>query len=131
MILVDTSIWIDLLSAKPTHSIPAEKLPLLATCPPVIQEVMQGVTNPSVIDQIQSGMTSLSVFADPVPLKLFLSAAEIYRIGRKKGFTIRSSADCLIAAIAKEYKLSIWHRDRDFDQISKYIDINVIRTLIL
>jgi predicted nucleic acid-binding protein len=38
--------------------------------------------------------------SDPVPEAVFLQAAEIYRQGRQKGYTIRSSTDCLIAAIA-------------------------------
>jgi predicted nucleic acid-binding protein len=34
--------------------------------------------------------------------------------------TIRSSADCLIAAIAIANSIPVWHRDRDFSAIAKF-----------
>ena len=49
-----------------------------------------------------------------------MEAAEIYRQGRKSGYTIRSSIDCLIAAIAIENDVPVWHKDRDFSFIARY-----------
>jgi predicted nucleic acid-binding protein len=54
-----------------------------------------------------------------------LQAAEIYREGRRKGHTIRSTTDCLIAAIAIENGVPMWHRDRDYDAIAKYTPLRI------
>ncbi len=43
MILVDTSVWIELLSGKLRHSVRQEDLLRFATCGPVLQEVFQGL----------------------------------------------------------------------------------------
>jgi len=57
---------------------------------------------------------------DPVPLSCFVEAAEICAQGRRQGNTIRSSIDCLIAAIAIESGVPVWHRDRDFSAIARF-----------
>ena len=57
---------------------------------------------------------ALPMLSNPMTASLFPRAAEIYRLGRWRGVTIRSSVDCLIAAVAIENRVSVWHRDRDF-----------------
>ena len=59
-------------------------------------------------------------------METFLSAAEIYRQGRAKGYTIRSSIDCLIAAIALQNHVQVWHHDRDFDLIARYTPLETV-----
>ena len=66
---------------------------------------------------------ALPRLTDPIPTAVFLHAAEIYRQGRGKGYTIRSSADCLIAAIAIQNDVPIWHRDRDYTAIAKFTSL--------
>jgi predicted nucleic acid-binding protein len=60
-----------------------------------------------------------------MPLERFLEAAEIYREGRRKGYTIRSATDCLIAAIAIEHGATVWRKNRDFSVISRYTPLRV------
>ena len=129
MILTDTSIWIDLLSSKPTRIIPAEKLPLLATCPPVIQEVLQGIRDQHAYRKFSEGLSALTIFGNPMPLEIYESAAQIYREGRRHGVTIRSSVDCLIAAVALRHDLVIWHKDRDYDLIAKFRPLRVTKEI--
>lgn len=43
MIRVDTSIWIELLSAKRHYAIAEQDLLRFATCGPIVQEVLQGL----------------------------------------------------------------------------------------
>jgi predicted nucleic acid-binding protein len=50
---------------------------------------------------------------------VFLQAADLYRLARKAGLTIRSSADCLIAACAMRSDLEVLHQDRDYTQIAR------------
>jgi predicted nucleic acid-binding protein len=37
--------------------------------------------------------------------------------------------DCLIAAIAIEHRIPVWHRDRDFDAIARYTGLEAMQTL--
>ena len=125
MILVDTSIWIELLGGKPRRPIREEDLLRFVTCGPVVQEVLQGLKPGLQSDAFRSAFLAIPTVSDPVPLSLFVSAVEIYRQGRRRGITIRSSVDCLIAAIAIDNRVPVWHRDRDFDAIARYTGLEV------
>lgn len=126
MILVDTSVWIDLFSKKPFKNSPAEAdLQHFVTCAPVIQEVLQGIRMENAYHEIRESLISLPILGNPLPLKTYLHASDLYRSGRRRGLSIRSSIDCLISAIALEYGASIWHRDRDFNEIAKYSELKL------
>lgn len=120
MILVDTSVWIDLLGRAPRHKPGQGRLLELATCPPVIQEVLQGIRNDLAHQRVREGLLALPRYGDPLDAELFLEASELYRAGRRRGLTVRSSVDCLIAAIALRHKLTLWHADRDFAAIARF-----------
>jgi len=126
MILVDTSIWIDLLAVKPWHAIREEDFDRIVTCGPIVQEVLQGLRPGPQSDTLRKAFLEIPVLSDPVPLDLFVSAADIYALGRRRGLTIRSSVDCLIAAIAIEHGIPVWHKDRDFHSIARYTSLEVI-----
>ena len=51
----------------------------------------------------------------------YVEAAQIYRILRKEGLTIRKALDCIIARVAIENDLVLFHNDKDFDIIAKVI----------
>lgn len=127
MILVDTSVWIELLNRKPRLNILEKDLLEFCTCGPVLQEVLQGLRDGPAADAFRELFLGLPLLSDPLPTATFLLAADIYRGGRRKGFTIRSSIDCLIAAIAIENRIPVWHRDRDFDVIAKFTDLRAIQ----
>ena len=74
-------------------------------------------------------MLALPRLGDPVSLDLYLQAADLYRMGRTKGLTIRSSVDCLIAAIAIDHKVPVWHEDRDFSTLAKYTGLQAFSHL--
>src|SRR5215469_8648935 len=99
MILVDISIWIELLIGSRGVAIREDDLPLFVTCGPIIQEVLQGLRPGAESAAFRRAFLAVPVLSDPLPLKTFLHAADIYQQGRRKGFTIRSSVDCLIAAV--------------------------------
>jgi len=125
MILVDTSVWISLFGKKSKFVLKDEQLPLLATCPPIIQEVLQGIGNDFTHHELKQSFLSMHTVSNPISVELYLKASDIYRLGRKKGFTIRSSIDCLIAAIAMNHQIPIWHIDRDFDKISDFTELQI------
>ena len=131
LILVDTSVWIEFLNGKLGSEVTEKELFDCATCGPIVQEVVQGLREDPQSEAFAKGFRSLPVLSDPVSLDLFLAAADIYRQGRAKGFSIRTSIDCLIAAIAIENKVPLWHRDRDFDMIAEYTPLRTYRRAIL
>jgi len=128
MILVDTSIWTELLAGKPRYVIREDDLLRFVTCGPVVQEVLQGLRQGLQSDAFRTAFGAIPVLSDPVPLDMFVSAAEIYRQGRRRGITIRSSADCLIAAIAIDRGIPVWHRDRDFSAIARNTGLETVQS---
>ncbi|MGH9415534.1 MAG: type II toxin-antitoxin system VapC family toxin [Terriglobales bacterium] len=126
MILADTSVWIELL--RRPGSLPSAVLRSLAVCGPVLQEVMQGLRPGRERERFVTDFSALPVLSDPLPRALFLDAAAIYRRGRERGVTIRSSVDCLIAAIAVANGVPLWHRDQDFDAIATLVPLRVLHT---
>lgn len=127
MILVDTSIWFALLNARPRTGISEKDLLNFVTCGPVVQEVLQGLRDDARSEAFRAAFLSLPVLSDPLPLSLFLGGADIYRQGREKAYAIRFSTDCLIAAIAIQNKVPVWHKDRDFEAISKFTSLRIYR----
>jgi len=125
MFLVDTSVWINLFSKKPAFQLEAEQLFQLAVSPPIIQELIQGLQTKSSIEQLKSSILALPCTPSVVNLDDYINAAEIYRAGRRRGLTIRSSVDCLIAALAIQQGLTVWHLDRDFTAIATYTNLQV------
>src|SRR5262249_15244182 len=121
MILLDTSIWIEFLSGR--LSVSERAFEDFATCWPVVQEVLQGL-RPGESRQFRERFQFLKRLSDPLPERLFVRAAELYRIGRQNGYTI-SPRDCLIAAIAIDNGVELWHRDRDFRAIAKYSELSL------
>jgi predicted nucleic acid-binding protein len=125
MILVDSSVWIGFIRNRETIPRDPDLYRRLVTCGPVLQEVFQGLNAGPFAAQFREAMLALPRISDPVSLSTYLVAADIYQRGRDRGFTFRSSIDCLIAAIAMEHDATVWHRDRDFSAIANYTGLLV------
>ena len=126
MILVDTSVWIGLLNGPFRRGVSDDDLAGFLICPPIAQEVLQGLRPLPASRAFREAFLALTRVGDPLPFSTFLAAADIYREGRMKGITIRSGTDCLIAAIAIENDVPVWHHDRDFAAIAKYTRLRVV-----
>jgi predicted nucleic acid-binding protein len=126
MILADTSIWIEFLRGDLGPEVNEDTMFQVVTCGPVIQEVFQGLRPLPQSRIFEERFLALPRLSDPIPLNIFTDAATIYRQGRRKGYTIRSSIDCLIAAIAIDKKVAVWHKDRDFDLIAQYTALEAV-----
>ena len=119
MILVDTSIWIAVFAKN--GPLPLEEVLDFeegTTCLPVVQEVLQGFRDESAYRTARDALLSLPIVESPLEESLFLEAANLYRAARRRGLTVRSSTDCLIAACALRHDLEVLHRDRDYRQLS-------------
>ena len=71
-------------------------------------------------------LLGLPRLTDPIPADVYLEAADIYRLAKRKGFTIRSSVDCVIAAIAIRHDMPLLQADRDFDVIARFSALRTI-----
>ena len=120
-VLVDTSAWVDFLNgfASPAADALAELLQGdedVCTCGIVVAEVFQGLRRDQGGDTIRRSFEDMT-FLEPPGIHLYLRAAELYRGLREKGKTVRSTIDCIIAAIAEDGGCNLLASDRDMDAI--------------
>ena len=126
MILIDTSIWIDFLQDKKNaqtaklNEILELKMPFGITGQ-IYQEVLQGASSEKDFNTLKEYFETFRIYAPSHEKNSYSKAAEIFFLCQRKGITIRSSADCLIAQIAREHGLKVFHNDKDFDNIAKII----------
>jgi len=132
MILVDTSVLVDLF--KGVINDPADRMRelLLQQIPfgitsVIYQEVLQGAKSEKEYALLRDYLSSQRFFYPQDAVKSYEEAAYIYFKCRRRGVTIRSTIDCLIAQIALEQDLSLLHNDRDFDVMAPIIGLRMYR----
>jgi hypothetical protein len=64
-------------------------------------------------------------------LDTHIQAAEMFDACRKRGYTIRSIIDCLIASLALEYDLTLLEKDKDYAFISKAFPLKTFRDCLI
>ncbi len=120
MLLVDTSVWIEVFRKPSRLRLDAVvDFDEVVTCLPVVQEVLQGFRDERAFQTAREAMYALPMVASPVTQPVFDQAIELYRAARRAGITVRSGVDCLVAACAIRHSLAVLHRDRDFDLLAK------------
>ena len=130
MVLIDTTVWIDFFAAKSTPEV-AELERLLSeggdicTCGIILTEVLQGIRKD---EDYQRTLSRFETFLFlPMNREAFVRAAELYRLLRCRGVTIRKPVDCMIASVAIEHGMALLHNDRDFDPIETHCGLKVVR----
>jgi predicted nucleic acid-binding protein len=119
VILVDTSVWIGVFRRlRPLRLEAHAAIEEVVTCPPVVQEVLQGFRDEGAFQVAREAMFALPIVESPLRLEVFEAAAQLYRSARRAGLTVRSGVDCLIGVCALRHGLTVLHHDRDFDQLS-------------
>lgn len=131
MIVADTTVWIDFLEARDTpfdhhlQSLIEAEAPLALT-DLIYCEILQGIIPEAKFRRVRS-----ILFAYPIlqvqGLSTFEYAANIYRACRRRGLTIRKTADCLIAATCLETDAELYHNDRDFEAIAQATGLKIYR----
>ncbi len=130
MVLVDTTVWIDFFAGRAEPHVAAlegliEGDQDLCLCGVVLTEVLQGVRSDSDYARVKAHLQALLLL--PMHKEAFVRAAEIYRLLRTKGITIRKAVDCMIAAVAIEHRLPLLHNDRDFEQIARHTPLRIYK----
>jgi predicted nucleic acid-binding protein len=120
VILVDTSVWIEVFRARRPLDLEAVvDFDDVATCLPVILEVLQGFRDEAAYRRAREAMLALPIVESPLEEDVFVQAVELFRSARRGGRTVRSSIDCLIAACAIRHELEVLHRDRDYAALAE------------
>lgn len=120
MVLVDTSVWIEVFRRDdPLDLEGVVSLNEVVTCGPIVQEVLQGFRDDGPFRRARVGMLNLPWVESPMSAAVFEAAAGLYRACRRRGLTVRSSVDCLVAACALRNDLEVLHRDRDYPALAQ------------
>ena len=93
----------------------------IALTPLVYMEVLQGSKTQQILEKIDKILLQQAFYHLNDKLVSYENAALIYSRCRKKGITIRSSIDCLIAQCAIENEVTLLHNDKDFVQMAGVI----------
>ena len=128
MILVDTSVLIHFFKGVDSESSRRFRMVLQRGIPfginsLIFQEVLQGAGSEKEYLTLKKYLETQRFYHLREPIESFAKAAKIYLDCRKKGITIRSTIDCLIAQTALENDLLLLHEDSDFDLMAKVIPL--------
>jgi predicted nucleic acid-binding protein len=132
VILVDTSVLVGYLRGRETAAtgrlgrLESENAPW-AIPAPCVQEILQGA-----LDEREWRLLHVAVrgrdIVEPVDgVDAHVAAARIWFDARRRGLTIRSATDCLIAQIALEHDAALLHDDDDFDRITRVRPLKTLR----
>jgi hypothetical protein len=121
MILVDTSVWVEVLkdkSGEVVHAFKARVSDDICALTRFTQlELLQGAKNEAEWRQLDEYLAAQYYLE--ASESTWRDAARIYFELRRKGVTVNSPVDCCIGQLALESKALLLHRDKDFDRIAR------------
>jgi predicted nucleic acid-binding protein len=129
VIVVDTSVWIDVLNENATPQ--AERcVELIESGEPIaltdviLTEVLQGLRSDDEAQMVERHLRAFPILRLE-GLDDFVLAAELYRTARHAGVTVRKTLDCLIAAPCVRTNAPLLHADSDFDRLATCTPLRV------
>ena len=131
MIVVDTSVWIDILNDNDTPHV-RRCVDLISDGAPVaitdvvLTEVLKGVGSERQARLVDEALRRFPILRLET-LDDFALAASLYRQARRAGVTVRGTLDCLIAAPCVRTSSPILHNDSDFDRLASCTALQVFR----
>jgi predicted nucleic acid-binding protein len=130
MIVPDTTVWIDYFNGVVSPQTDILRLELVAArvivTDVIILEVLQGFRNDKDYDAAAKRMNDMK-YRSFWGKRHMRQVAKNYQLLRKKGITIRSTIDVIIATFCIENGYALLHHDRDFDPMEKYLGLKVVR----
>jgi predicted nucleic acid-binding protein len=94
----------------------------VATCGPVLAEVLQGARSSKQVEGLVQDQQALAWLETDAPA--WMLAAELAREARR-GQGVVGLADCVIAAVAKQNRCRVLTRDKDFLRL-KGVDVELL-----
>lgn len=122
MIVVDTSVWIDVLNDAPAPQAQRcveliESGQPIALTDVILTEVLQGLRSDREAAVVERHLRAFPILRLE-DLDDFVLAARLYRMARRTGVIIRKTLDCLIAAPCVRTGAPLLHADEDFDRLA-------------
>ncbi len=132
MILVDSSVWIDYFSGNgsPETDFLDGMLGVSAVAigDLILTEVLQGFRHDKDYKTARRLLGELTIF-ELLGTKMAVKSANNFRKLRKKGITIRKTADVIIASFCIEHNLPLLFSDKDFKPFVEHLGLrNAIYT---
>ncbi len=126
MILVDSSVWIDYFSGNGSPETDfldgVLGVRAVATGDLILTEVLQGFRHDKDYKTAKRLLEELTIF-ELLGKKMAIKSADNFRKLRKKGLTIRKTADVIIASFCIEYDLPLLFSDKDFKPFVEYLGL--------
>ena len=128
-VLVDTTVWIDFFADKKCEQVRIltsllKERENICLCGIILTEILQGIRHDEDYAKIRLLLES-AIFLE-MSRQTFLRAADMYRLLRRRGITIRNSLDCMIAAVAVEHQLPLLQHDRDFVPLAEHCGLRLL-----
>lgn len=129
MIIVDTSVWIDYFNGKDTDETNILDGALgrqeVAIGDLIVLEILRGFRNDKDYNTARKYLANLHQHSMLSP-ELALKAADYYRKLRKKGITVRKTADIVIATFCIEQRFPLLYTDKDFNPFSEHLNLRPV-----
>jgi predicted nucleic acid-binding protein len=129
VIVVDTSVWIDVLNDTPAPR--AQRcVQLIESGQPValtdviLTEVLQGLRSDREAALVERHLRAFPILRLE-DLDDYVLAARLYRAARRAGVTVRKTLDCLIAAPCVRTGAPLLHADEDFDRLATCTSLRI------
>lgn len=126
MIVVDSSVWIDYFRGVDSNA--TERLEDTLGQKPVaigdliLTEVLQGFRHDKDYRAAKNLFEDVTVF-EMLGKRMALNSAANFRVLRKKGITIRKTANVIIASFCIDRKLPLLFSDKDFKPFVKHLGL--------
>ena len=126
MIVVDSSVWIDYFIGVPNKqtNILHESLGHrpVAIGDLILTEVLQGFRQDKDYRAAKTLFEDVTLF-DMLGKEMAIKSAENFRALRKKGITVRKTADIIIASFCIDQKLPLLFSDKNFRPFVKHLGL--------
>lgn len=126
MIVVDSSVWIDYFNGINTAQVVKLHETLgarpIAIGDLILAEVLQGFRQDSHFDTAKNLFESVDIL-EMLNARRAIESAENFRTLRKRGITIRKTADTIIATYCIGERLPLLYSDKDFEPFVKYLGL--------
>lgn len=128
MIVVDSSVWINLLRGKETSSegklreaVDKREVILLDL---ILMELLQGCRNEPDASRLQSYLGRFPL-SNALNEQLAIRSAKNFRLLKSKGVTTRKTTDIIIATFCMENGHRLLHEDRDFTMMVDHLGLMI------
>jgi len=129
MIVVGSSVLIDVLAkrvnARTAWMLQRRYVERFAITTLILCEILQGLSTEEQVNAARRYLEQFEIF-DAGTRDTAEAAARNYRSLRRKGITIRSTIDCLIATFCIQRGHSLLHNDRDFAAFEQHLGLSVV-----